>query len=257
MTFTFSEHKFLLVTFLTASLSWSPPSTAAESYTYRKPAVGAAVFYVKNNFTLRNESDLKKATQSLKGSKYSYHKASGVYTWDLKGGILDGKDQKGDGGQSENQEPLIRVRMSLVMKNGFVRNNKNALTFFNKKSGVEGVTWLNVGEDAVATLNGAYDFTIRNCEAINSGKGDKSFQFNEALGLLAEDTLIVGGITGMRIGSSNTTQVSEVAYVRNNRFVNVDTAHNISKITVKELGPSLYTNVDKQWVFSHGAKKIK
>lgn len=276
--FTSKKQKLLLAAFLTSSMAWSlgqnveSPSTPETppvqepnesapppkpSYTYRKPASNAAVFYVKNNFSLKKESDLKNAVKSLKGSTYSYNKKTKVYTWDLKGGILDGKNQRGDGGQSENQEPLIRVQMPLIIKNGFIRNNKDALSFFVPDSGAERLTWLNVGEDAVATHNGAYDFTIRDCEAINSKKGDKSFQFNESLGLLAEDNLIVGGITGMRIGDSKTTQVSEMSYVRNNRFFNVDTAHNISKITVKDLGGNTYTNVKKQWVLSNGAKLVK
>lgn len=251
------KHYFLTLTIYLTIVFALCESVNAQSYTYRKPASGAAVLFAKNNFTLKSESDLKKAVKSLKGSTYSYNKSKKVYTWDLKGGILDGKNQKGDGGQSENQEPLIRVQMSLVIKNGFIRNNKNALTFYKPRSGAERLTWLNVGEDAVATSRGAYDFTIRNCEAINSSKGDKSFQFNEALGLLAEDNLIVGGITGMRIGDSKTTEVSEIAYVRNNRFYNVDTAHNISKITVKELAPSQYNNVRLKWKYSNGAKLTK
>ncbi len=276
--FTSREQKIFLTFFLTTSVAWAagrnvespntPESPSVEepkapappsntSYTYRKPASNAAVFFVKNNFTLKRESDLKSAVKSLKGSTYSYNKSKKVYTWDLKGGILDGKNQKGDGGQSENQEPLIRVQMPLIIKNGFIRNNKDALSFFVPDSGAERLTWLNVGEDAVATHRGAYDFSIRDCEAINSKKGDKSFQFNEALGLVAENNLIVGGITGMRIGDSKTTQVSEMAYVSNNRFVNVDTAHNISKITVKDLGGNIYSNVNKLWVLSNGAKLVK
>lgn len=231
--------------------------SAQTSYTYRKPASNAAVYYVKNNFTLKTESDLKKAVSSLKGSKYSYNSKTKVYTWDLRGGILDGKNQRGNGGQDENQEPLFRAQMSLILKNGFIRNNKNAALFFKPRSGVDRITWLNVGEDAVATMRGATDFTAKNCEAINSSKGDKSFQFNEGDGLVVENNLIVGGITGMRIGTSGINTPSDMAYVNGNRFYNVDTAHNVESITVKELGPSSYNNVRLQWKLSKGAKRTK
>lgn len=226
-------------------------------YTIRKPTSTASVFLVKNNFTLRTESDLKKATSSLKGSKYSYNSKTKVYTWDLRGGILDGKNQRGDGGQNEDQEPLFRAQMSLILKNGFVRNNKNAALFFKPNSGVDKITWLNVGEDAVATMRGAINFTARNCEAINSSKGDKSFQFNEGEGLIVENNYISGGITGMRIGTSGINTPSDTAYVDNNRFYNVDTAHNVESITVKELGPSIYDKVRLQWKMSKGAKRTK
>lgn len=221
---------------------------------YRKPAAGAAVFYVKNGFKISSEKTLAAAVKGLKGS--TSYKKGGVYYWDLKGGILDGKNQRGDGGQREDQEPLARVAMALVIRNGFIRNNKNALTFSKPNAGVEKLTWLNVGEDALATARGAYYFTARDCEAINRSAGDKSFQFNEALGLVAENNLIVSGTTGMRIGDSTTTEVSERAFVANNRFVNVDTAYHLSKITVEERSKSQYSGVRLSWKYANGAKRI-
>jgi len=233
-----------------------PPSE--PPHVFRSPKSDAAVFYVKNNFTLRTESNLKTAVSRLKGSKYSYNKSKDVYTWDLNGGILDGKNQSGDGGQDEDQEPLIRVRIPLVIKNGFIRNNKDAVYFYVPDSGVERITWLNVGEDAVGTSKGAYNFRAIDCEAINSRRtADKSFQFNEAKGLVVEDNVIKGGITGMRIGDSKINSVSDRAYVRNNKFIDVDTAHNLSSITVEETGPSKYINVRLRWKHSNGSKLIE
>lgn len=234
-----------------------PSDPIGEEWTFRSPASSAPVLYMKNGAYIKKESDLKDLASKLKGSKYSYNSKTKVYTWDLKGGILDGKNQTGKCDQSENQEPLFRAQMSLVIKNGFIRNAKNAASFYKPDSGVERVTWLNVCEDAVATSKGAYNFTIRDSQAKNSSKGDKSFQFNEARGLVVEDNLISGGITGMRIGDSNTTQVSQKAYMSGNRFMNVDTAHNLSKITVVETGPSYYKNVRLQWKHSNGSKKEK
>jgi hypothetical protein len=160
---------------LVASIAFANEATGLApppGLVHRKPASNAAVFYVKNGFSISSEKDLAMAVKGLKGS-VSYSKG-GIYYWDLKGGILDGKNQKGDGGQNENQEPLARVRMPLVIRNGFIRNNKNALTFSKPNAGVEKLTWLNVGEDALATARGAYYFSVRDCEAINRSSGDKS-----------------------------------------------------------------------------------
>jgi hypothetical protein len=60
---------------------------------------------------------------------------------------------------------------------------------------------------------------------------------------------------GLRPGDSTSTEVSERAFEVNNRFVNFDTAYNISKITVVELSGSLDSGVRLQRKFSNGAKR--
>ena len=237
-----------------ATLTICSVSKQAFSQVLRAPKADAAVFFVKNAFSIKTESHLKAAVKSLKGSSYSYKNK--VYTWDLKGGILDGTNQRGSGGQSEDQEPLARIFLPLTIKNGFIRNNKDALLFLRPNGGADSLTWLNVGEDALATVRGAYDFTAKNCEVRNDGGGDKSFQFNEAKGLRVMNNVIVKGTTGMRIGDSKTTSVSERAYVCGNTFHNVDTAYHLSKITVEETCASTYNGVSTKWKHANGSKLI-
>jgi len=236
-----------------ANAGGSKAPKVGEPPSHRKPASGAAVYKVPNNFTLKSCADVFAAAKKLKGSTAACSDGKG--TWDLKGGILDGVNQKGDGGQNENQENLASVRLKLIIRNGFVRNTKNGLTLYAVGSGVERLTFTHVGEDALATTRGAYDITIKDCEFIGREGNDKQIQLNEAKGARIVGNLIFGTVTGMRIGDSNTTAVSEVAEVGNNRFVDVDTAYHVSKITVKELTASKYDNVKTEWKFANGGKR--
>jgi hypothetical protein len=195
---------------------------------HRKPAEGAKRYYARDGWDIRSEKDVPDVG--------SVSKRDGVIVWDLKGAILDGSKQKGDGSQNENQEPLFRARIPLVVRNGFVQRNKNAASFYAKDSGVERVTFTDIGEDAVATSKGAYGFRVRDCEFLNDQGGDKSIQLNEARDARVEGNLVFSGRTCMRVGDSGTTAVSETATVKGNRFVGCDTGVHASKITVDESG---------------------
>lgn len=220
---------------------------------YREPKEDAPRLYLRDNAQIKSESDLAKYRDKLEGSKY--YKKDNYYVWDLNGGILRGDKQSGDGGQSEDQEPLIRVRIPLLIKDGFVQKNKDALTFYKPDSGIEKITFTNIGEDAVATWDGAYRFRVEDCEFINDREGDKSIQLNEAKDAIIRNNVIFSGITGARVGSSDFTSISEIAKARENSFFGVDTAYNVSKITLDvDESSDKYEGVRLRYKTSNGAK---
>lgn len=204
----------------------------------------------KGEWQIRGEKDLEPITKL--GAKVS--KSGNVLVVDLQGLTLNGANQKGDGGQSENQAPLFRARVPLIVKNGFVKNNKNAATFYAPNSGVEKITWLNVGEDAVATYDGAKNFSVINCEFINNKKGDKSIQLNEADGALIKGNLVYGGITGARIGKVSYSSSKDLAVCENNEFIGTDTAWNVGKVKLEVKKDNKYTNVRLPFKVTNGGQ---
>lgn len=224
---------------------------------YRTPKSNASVYYAKNNWEIKDESDVAKARDGLKGSKYYWSDSLKAYVWDLNGGILDGKNQSGDGGQSEKQEPLFRASCPLIIQNGFVRNNKNAAYIMDKNSGAIKITFTNIGEDAFGTTNnGAENGIVRDCEFINDKDGDKSLQLNEAKGWHIENNLFYGGITGVRVFESSATSSSDTAFCSNNKFIGVPTAFNVAKGRLKVEKKNSYESVGKPFVVNHGGKII-
>lgn len=235
---------------LTACGTTRPP--LPDKPDYRKPSSGAKKLLMKNDSRIKNKSDLDDLAKKLSGSTVKY--SNGVYTWDLKGGVLDGKNQKGDGGQSEGQEPLFRAEIPLILKNGFVQNNKDAALFYKKDSGVDKVTFTNIGEDAIATRDGVDDFFVKNSQFINDENGDKSIQLNGAKNAKIENNLIYGGVTGVRVHESSSTSSSDKAYAKGNKFMGVDTAWHVSKGGLVIEGKNSYQNVRLPFKSSNGAK---
>jgi hypothetical protein len=225
------------------------PSAPVPSH--RTPKSGAKVYKPAGQWDIKGISDIPKGVGSVAVK-------SGVIVWDLQGAVLDGEKQKGKLDDNENNEPLFRARVPLVVKNGFARNVKNAMTFFAKDSGVEKMTFTDCGEDCIATAKGrsssarAYGFRVIDSEIIGRSSGDKSLQLNEAKDARVEGNTIYGGITCMRIGDSDTTQVSDVAIVKNNRYVACDTGNNASRITVHTSG-NKFESVNTPWKASNGA----
>ena len=214
---------------------------------HRKPAAGAKVYAPPGKWNIKSIADTKKLAGSTASEK------DGVIIWDLKGGILDGKNQDGKCDQNEKNEPLFRAYAPIILKNGFVRNAKNGMYFSAKNSGVEKMTWLNICEDGIGTNKGAENLRIIDSEFINHSGNDKSIQLNEAKGAIIKGNLIYAGTTCMRVGASDVTAVSDVATVTNNRFVGCDTAIHASKITVKRSG-NKFTNVNTEEKSANGAK---
>ena len=247
--------KFLLLSLLSVSFNVFSMGSSMPKQSpvpnHRWPKSGAPTLYLQRGLApLRSCDNVITLSKKLKGSVVTNVK--GFCVWDLKGGILDGKNQKGDQSQNEYQEQLLSDRTPLNIKNGFVTNNKDAMNFTAPKSGVIKMTWLNVGEDAVSTSRGAQNFTIEDCEFINKKSGDKSIQMNEAEGLRMFNNLIYSGITCARIGDSGINKPSDTAYVGGNKFVSCDTAYNISSITVRSEKKDSYENVRLEKKFDNG-----
>ena len=199
--------------------------------TYHVPKENAPRLFLRDGTDLRSRKDVVRLAKQLPGSKVS---GNDPVVWDLRGGVLRGDLQRGDGGQDEHQEPLFRARLPLVVKNGFVQHNKNAALFYAPRSGLERITFTDIGEDAVATQQGAHGFTLKWCEFINGPKGDKAAQLNEARGAVVAGNLFHGGRTALRVGDDKTTRVEDVAEVRSNHFHECDTAIHASRLTVRE-----------------------
>jgi hypothetical protein len=241
-----------LVASLVVSCSTIDPKPNIPTPEHRQPQSNAATLFLKNNTYINNESQLAQLRNQLSGSKYYFDSAKNNFVWDLNGGILDGKNQKGDGGQSEDQEPLFRCNISLVVKNGFVRNNKDAMMFNVANSGIVNMTWLTVGEDAVSTHRTTTHFVVENCEFINHSKGDKTIQLNNGANARLSNNLIFSGRTGVRLFSSiNSTK--DTAIAKNNRFVGCDTGYNIEYGTLTSENDS-FEEVRLPFKLVHGAK---
>jgi|GEM_PF-2170408 len=224
-------------------------STVSPKPEYRTPSPSAKV-YKPTSWHINDSRDLKEAEKTLDTKAIN---KDGVYILDLKGGILDGTKQRGDGGQSETQEPLFVANIPLVVKNGFVRNNKNAAMFAKPNSGIEYVTFLNVGEDAVSTSIKAKNFKVSYCEFMNSNKGDKSIQLNQADGAVINNNIIYGGITGVRVHESSWANSDSLATCSKNTFIGTDTAWNVSKGILEVKDSNTYNNVRIPFKTSKGA----
>lgn len=216
---------------------------------YRKP-LKEVVYKPSGEWEIRKVSDLDKLKKL--GAKVS-QKGKTIYL-DLNGITLDGSKQKGDGGQSEDQTPLFRARVPLVVSNGFVKNNKNAMVFYGSDSKVDKITWLTVGEDAVATADNAKRLTVQNCEFIGGPKNDKLLQLNEADGARVFDNVFWGAITGVRVGKIDFSRSEDRAFCGQNRFFDVDTAWNVAKVNLVVETPNQYTNVRLPFKTTNGAK---
>ena len=238
----------LLIPLLTISCAAIAPRPSKPSH--REPTKSAKLYKPTSEWVINNPSDLQPFVDKI-GATVT--KQGSVHIINLNGGIIDGSKQKGDGGQSENQTPLFRARIPLVVKNGFIKNNKNAATFYAPDSGVEFITWLNVGEDGVATAEGAKEFKVIGCEFINSKDGDKSIQLNEADGARIERNMIYSGITGVRVGKIDYSETKNKAYCSDNTFIGVDTAFNVAKVQLYVQSKNEFKSVRIPYKVTKGA----
>lgn len=216
----------------------------------KKAEPTAKVYKPTKEWPIRSVNDLRPLTKL--GAKIK--KKGNVTHVNLNGIVIDGIKQRGDGDQSERQTPLFRAYIPLVVENGFFTNPKNAATFYKANSGIKNIAISKIGEDGIATSDGAKNFRIENCEF--SGAADKSIQLNEADGAIITGNTIVGGITGARIGKIDFSSSKDSASCANNTFINVDTAWNVGKVSliVKDGEPNTYKNVRLPFKTSAGAK---
>lgn len=240
---------FLAVSLVfTGCVSTGRPSLP-EKPSFRVPTKRVVV-KPKTDWTIRGQEDLKILID--KGA--TVKRVGKVLVVDLKGLTIDGSNQKGSGNQDENQSPLARVRTPVMFKNGFIHNNKNALTFYAPDCGVDNITWTKIGEDAIATADGAKNATINNCEFINDGDGDKSIQLNEADGAVVTNNLVYGGITGARIGKYAYSQRNDLAKAGGNTFIGQDTAWNVGEVRLMITKKNTYRSVGNKFVGTNGAR---
>jgi hypothetical protein len=114
------------------------------------------------------------------------------------------------------------------------------------------ITVIDIGEDAVATADGAKNFLLQDCEF--SGAADKSIQLNEADGAKVIGNTVYGGITGARIGKYTYSQKSDRAECSRNTFLGVDTAWGVGEVTLVVTGKNKYKNVRIPFKTTGGAK---
>ena len=215
---------------------------------FREAPKGGKVYKPAKEWEIRSEKDLEPLVKL--GAKVT--KAGGVVKVNLNGITIDGTKQKGDGGQSERQTPLFRARIPLMVENGFFNNNKNAATFYKPNSGAKNITLGRIGEDGLATSDGATNFLVQNCEF--SGAADKSLQLNEARGAKIISNTFHGGITGVRVGKYDFSSKNDKATCSKNKFINVDKAWNVGEVTLEVTGKNSYQNVRLPFKVTKGAK---
>lgn len=217
---------------------------------FREPVAAqkSKIYRPKGEWTIRSEDDVRQLEKL--GAKIS--KKGGTLYVNLNGITLDGKNQRGDGGQGERQTPLFRAYTPLVIENGFIRNNKNAATFYKPNSAMKKVTYDDIGEDAVATADGAKNFLLQDCEF--SGAADKSIQLNEASGAKVIGNTVHGGITGARLGKYDYSSKNDKAECSRNTFIGVDTAWNVGEIQLTVTSKNKYQGVKTPFKATKGAK---
>lgn len=242
--------KFIVffIPILFVSCATRPPIPPTPSH--RTPKSSAKVYKPTKEWVIKEVSDLDVLKNKIGATIY---KQGPSYVVNMNGGVIDGSKQPGAGNQDENQAPLLRAKIPLIIKNGFIINNKDAATFYEPNSGVENLTWLTVGEDGVSTAEGAKNFRVINCEFINNRKGDKSIQLNEADGARIERNMIYAGITGVRIGKIAYSETANKAICSNNTFIGVDTAFNIAKVQLTVERPNTYKNVRIPFKITNGS----
>jgi len=218
---------------------------------HRKPKPTAKVYKPTGEWIIKSVDDLKPLEKL--GAKIT--EKNSIITVDLKGLIIDGSRQKGSGGQGENQTPLFRAQVPLVMQNGHFQNNKNAATWYKPNGGAIDITLVNIGEDGIATSDGAKNFLVRNCEFIGGKSSqDKLLQLNEADGAKIENNLFYGSITGVRVAKIDYSSRSDRAFCGNNKFIAVDTAWGVAKITLEVERKNSYEKVRIPFKINNGAK---
>lgn len=236
----------LIPVFLSSCISTRPDLPPPPDF--REPSKSAKVYKPKGEWAIRSEKDLEPLVKL--GAKVS--KSGSVVKVNLNGITIDGKNQPGDGSQNERQTPLFRAYIPLFVENGFFTNTKNAATFYKPNSGVKNITVSRIGEDGIATGDGAKNFTLENCEFKDAS--DKSAQLNEAAGAKIINNTIYGGITGVRVGKHEFVSKNDIATCSKNTFLGVDTAWNVGKMQLRVIGKNKYTNVRLPFKTSGGGK---
>lgn len=205
---------------------------------------------------IRNRDHLREYARRLPRSTVATE--GNRIVWDLGGGIIDGRKCKRYRSKQDERNAGLDIRLpELTIRNGSVRQLWGGFIFRAAGGAVENMVWMNVGEDAVSTVvDRAPGFKAQGCTFHNDGDGDKSIQLNDARDAIVENCTIFGGTTGIRWQEHETKDRAD-CYARGNRFVGVETAHNVAgEETTLHLDDAseTYDGVRKQVVTSYGAK---
>lgn len=237
--------KILLLLPLTALLAACqtslPPKTKPP-----QPDLPSKVVLNPGKATWSSLADVRDAIQGAKGVVLTGS------TLDLGGAALDGsKLKRYDDIQDERNTPLRINIPNFSIMNGYVRDIPGGIVVKAADFTVKNATWLSVGEDAVSSIKDQSPrMTIKDCKFF--GATDKTIQANSAKDLTIEGCQIFDGITGVRIGTSESKSGSDATKsIKNNTFKNVRTAYNVSRAHVKVSGDK-YEGVDKVFVTSNG-----
>lgn len=176
-------------------------------------------------------------------------------TVDLNGAQLVGTSlKKYDDPQDERNQPLKVKIKGFKLVDGSTYAIPGGIVFSAPNNTYSDLIFLRMGEDALSNImDTAPDATVTNCEGY--GATDKTYQFNDADGLVFNNNLATGGITGVRLQKTGAkTKNPKVKEFRNNRFVDTRTGVNASgNVKVRIDSSNKFENVASKWETSNGA----
>lgn len=175
---------------------------------------------------------------------------------DLQGNTLDGSALKHPSDSQDEKSVSLKIDIDgLVIRNGWVSDIPGGLTVNSKDVTVQKVKFINIGEDALSTVNPqASGLSVDRCEFHNSEKGDKSLQANCAVGLRVVETLFNGNnITAARVQESSYNQKA-LAVFDSCTFTGCRTAVNAAGSQTQVKLRKCKFSVLEKWVESKGAK---
>lgn len=190
----------------------------------------------------------------IRATKGKPVKISGT-TLDLNGCQISGtKLPQPDHEDDEDGIPLRINIKGFRMHNGSTRGIPGGIVFRREKVTFEDIVFLDTVEDSISNImDDSADATIRRCKFF--GASDKSVQMNDARGLTFDDNIIVGGITGVRLQKKGGKyKKPKTKSLKGNRFINVDTAWNLSGEIQATGSGNIYSGVDKRVDANTGAK---
>lgn len=156
--------------------------------------------------------------------------------------------------QDERNQPLRIKIPGFKLYNGSTYAIPGGILFSAPDNTYTDLIFLKMGEDAISNLmDQAPNATVKDCEGY--GATDKTYQFNDADGLVFSNNLATGGITGVRLQKTGAkTKNPQVKEFRNNRFVDTRTGVNASGgVKVKIDSSNKFENVGEKWSASNGA----
>jgi len=177
----------------------------------------------------------------VKGSSITWSSRLNAYMWKPpKGGhTLSGKNQRGDGSQKENQEPLLWIKVPLFLYGSksspwIIEDNKDGIRFYADNWGMEHVRFKNSGEDCVTSY--ATKGIINNCIFYGDENADKCLQLNVADKALVSNCKFYNFIRAIQFGLKKYSARNHSATATNNLFENCSTAILAVEMKLEESG---------------------